>query len=87
MSPTGRRSKGVDSVSEWRYIPVRRFAVFIEKSVDRGTQWLVFEPKAPGAVAKLHLALRTVSDRAEPLLTLKNGVVAHIRGFATGLKH
>ncbi|MCZ6672476.1 MAG: phage tail sheath family protein, partial [Verrucomicrobia bacterium] len=30
--------------SEWKYIPVRRTALFIEESVDRGTKWSVFEP-------------------------------------------
>ncbi len=27
--------------SEWKYIPVRRLALFIEESVDRGTKWAV----------------------------------------------
>ena len=27
-----------------KYIPVRRTAMFIESSVDRGMQWAVFEP-------------------------------------------
>src|SRR6185312_3898772 len=30
--------------SEWKYIPVRRTALFIEESLYRGTQWVVFEP-------------------------------------------
>lgn len=30
--------------SEWKYIPVRRLALFIEESLYRGTQWVVFEP-------------------------------------------
>ena len=30
--------------SEWKYIPVRRTALFIEESLFRGTQWVVFEP-------------------------------------------
>lgn len=30
--------------SEWKYIPVRRLALFIEESLFRGTQWVVFEP-------------------------------------------
>lgn len=30
--------------SEWRYIPVRRLALFIEESLYRGTHWVVFEP-------------------------------------------
>jgi hypothetical protein len=28
----------------WRYIPVRRLMSYIEKSIELGTQWVVFEP-------------------------------------------
>ena len=30
--------------SEWRYIPVRRTAIFLRKSIYNGIQWAVFEP-------------------------------------------
>ena len=30
--------------SEWKYINVRRFFIFVEESLDEGTQWVVFEP-------------------------------------------
>ncbi|MCF6218067.1 MAG: phage tail sheath subtilisin-like domain-containing protein [Gammaproteobacteria bacterium] len=40
-----RTLKGADQLaSEWKYIPVRRTALFIEESLYRGTQWVVFEP-------------------------------------------
>jgi phage tail sheath protein FI len=32
------------SASEFKYIPVRRTALFIEESVSRGIQWAAFEP-------------------------------------------
>ena len=32
--------------SEWRYVNVRRFFLYIEESIDRGTQWAVFEPNS-----------------------------------------
>jgi phage tail sheath protein FI len=32
--------------SEWKYIPVRRTALFLEASIDGGTKWAVFEPNA-----------------------------------------
>ena len=32
------------SDSSWRYIPVRRLFIFVEESIDEGTQWVVFEP-------------------------------------------
>ena len=30
--------------SEWKYIPIRRLALYIESSLYDGTQWVVFEP-------------------------------------------
>jgi uncharacterized protein len=38
----GARTMSTDS--QWRYINVRRLFIFLEQSIDRGTQWLVFEP-------------------------------------------
>jgi phage tail sheath protein FI len=30
--------------SQWKYVPIRRLALFIESSLFDGTQWVVFEP-------------------------------------------
>ncbi|MGH3260708.1 MAG: phage tail sheath C-terminal domain-containing protein [Trebonia sp.] len=30
--------------SQWKYVPVRRTALYIEESLFRGTKWVVFEP-------------------------------------------
>lgn len=32
------------SDAEWKYINVRRLFIFLERSIDEGTQWAVFEP-------------------------------------------
>jgi hypothetical protein len=49
--PTGfavwgaRTLKGTDDdPNEWKYVPIRRFALFLEESLFRGTKWVVFEP-------------------------------------------
>ena len=40
-----RTMRGADTLaSEWKYLPVRRMALFLEESLYRGTQWVVFEP-------------------------------------------
>ncbi len=41
--------------SEWKYLPVRRLALYIEESLYRGTQWAVFEPNAEPLWAQLRL--------------------------------
>src|SRR5689334_17015582 len=40
-------ARTLSSDPEYRYFNVRRFLVFLEASIDRGTQWVVFEPNAP----------------------------------------
>jgi Bacteriophage tail sheath protein len=40
-----RTLRGNDQVgSEWKYVPIRRLALFLESSLYEGTQWVVFEP-------------------------------------------
>ena len=37
-------ARTMSSDSEWKYINVRRFFVFVEQSIDTGLQWVGFEP-------------------------------------------
>ena len=40
-----RTLAGADALaSQWKYVPVRRMALFLEESLYRGTKWVVFEP-------------------------------------------
>jgi phage tail sheath protein FI len=41
--------------SEWKYVPVRRTALFLEESLFRGTQWVVFEPNGEPLWAQIRL--------------------------------
>jgi phage tail sheath protein FI len=41
--------------SEWKYIPVRRLALFIEESLFRGLKWVVFEPNDEPLWAQIRL--------------------------------
>ena len=41
--------------SEWKYVPVRRTALYIEESLFRGTQWVVFEPNDEPLWAQIRL--------------------------------
>ena len=43
--------------SEWKYIPVRRLALFLEESLYRGTQWVVFEPNDEPLWSQIRLNL------------------------------
>jgi phage tail sheath protein FI len=51
-----RTLKGADSLaSEWKYLAVRRTALFLEESLYRGTQWVVFEPNDEPLWAQIRL--------------------------------
>jgi phage tail sheath protein FI len=51
-----RTLRGADILaSEWKYVPVRRTALFIEESLYRGTQWVVFEPNDEPLWAQIRL--------------------------------
>ncbi len=40
-----RTTNGSDQLADqWKYVPVRRLALFLEESLYRGMQWVVFEP-------------------------------------------
>ena len=44
--------------SQWKYVPVRRTALYIEESLYRGTQWAVFEPNDEPLWSQLRLNIR-----------------------------
>jgi phage tail sheath protein FI len=53
-----RTTDGADVLaSQWKYVPVRRLALYIEESVYRGTQWAVFEPNDEPLWSQLRLNL------------------------------
>jgi phage tail sheath protein FI len=41
--------------SQWKYVPVRRLALFIEESIYSGTQWVAFEPNGEALWAHVRL--------------------------------
>jgi phage tail sheath protein FI len=51
-----RTLEGADRLaSEWKYLPVRRLALYLEESLYRGTQWVVFEPNDEPLWAQIRL--------------------------------
>jgi phage tail sheath protein FI len=49
--------------SEWKYVPVRRTALFLEESLYRGTQWVVFEPNDAPLWAQIRLNVGAFMNR------------------------
>jgi phage tail sheath protein FI len=52
----GHRVWGARTASsdpEWKYLSVRRYMNFLESSIERGTQWAVFEPNGPALWANV----------------------------------
>jgi uncharacterized protein len=53
-----RTLRGADQLAdEWKYVPVRRTALYIEESLYRGTQWVVFEPNDEPLWAQIRLSV------------------------------
>jgi phage tail sheath protein FI len=51
-----RTMRGADQLAdEYKYVPVRRTALYIEESLYRGTQWVVFEPNDEPLWAQIRL--------------------------------
>jgi phage tail sheath protein FI len=47
---------GADQIADdYKYVPVRRLALYIEESLFRGTQWVVFEPNDEPLWAQIRL--------------------------------
>ena len=39
-------ARTISSDPEWKYVNLRRYFAYLERSIDRGTQWVVFEPNS-----------------------------------------
>jgi hypothetical protein len=52
-------ARTVSSDPEWKYVNLRRYFAYLERSIDRGTQWAVFEPNGERLWANVR---RTVED-------------------------
>jgi phage tail sheath protein FI len=52
-------ARTMSSDSEWKYVNLRRYFAFLEHSIDRGTQWAVFEPNGEALWANVR---RTIDD-------------------------
>ncbi len=58
----GNRVWGARTISsdpEWTYLNVRRLFIFMEASIDRGTQWAVFEPNNEELWLKIRLTIES----------------------------
>jgi uncharacterized protein len=55
-----RTMAGADALgSQWKYLSIRRLALYIESSLYQGTQWAVFEPNAEPLWGQVRLSIGT----------------------------
>jgi phage tail sheath protein FI len=52
-------ARTISSDPDWKYVNVRRYFAYLERSIDRGTQWAVFEPNGESLWANVK---ETISD-------------------------
>lgn len=55
-------ARTLTSDPEWKYVNVRRFFLFLEHSIDKATQWAVFEPNGPDLWQKIVRAIEDFLD-------------------------
>lgn len=56
LTPRGIRLWGARTISsdqEWKYVNIRRLFIYVEHSIDIGTQWVVFEPNSEALWARV----------------------------------
>lgn len=52
-------ARTTSSDPEWKYVNLRRYFAYLERSIDRGTQWAVFEPNGEALWANVR---QTIQD-------------------------
>lgn len=52
-------ARTMSSDPEWKYVNLRRYFAYLERSIDKGTQWAVFEPNGDRLWANVK---RTIDD-------------------------
>lgn len=52
-------ARTISSDPEWTYVNVRRLFIFLEHSIDRSTQWAVFEPNNEQLWLKIRLTIES----------------------------
>ncbi|HWO25297.1 MAG TPA: phage tail sheath C-terminal domain-containing protein [Kofleriaceae bacterium] len=55
-------ARTLSSDGAWRYINVRRIFIYVERSIDVGTQWVVFEPNDEGTWARVRQTISNFLD-------------------------
>jgi len=52
-------ARTISSDPEWKYVNLRRYFAYLERSIDRGTQWAVFEPNGENLWANVRRTIET----------------------------
>ncbi len=50
-------ARTMSSDADWKYVNVRRYSLYLERSIERGTQWVVFEPNGEALWAQMREAV------------------------------
>ncbi|MCP3143399.1 phage tail sheath family protein [Pyxidicoccus xibeiensis] len=56
-------ARTLSSDGAWKYVNVRRLFIFVEESIDEGTQWVVFEPNDEKLWARVRATITQFLDR------------------------
>jgi phage tail sheath protein FI len=51
-------ARTISSDPEWKYVNLRRYFAYLERSIDKGTQWAVFEPNGEALWANVRTTIQ-----------------------------
>ena len=52
-------ARTISSDPEWKYVNLRRYFAYLERSIDKGTHWAVFEPNGDALWASIRRAIES----------------------------
>ncbi len=89
LTPRGIRMWGARTLSsdqEWKYLNIRRLFIYVEHSIDIGTQWVVFEPNSEALWERVTQSITSFLTgvwKSGALMgtTAAEGVLRHLRSL------
>ncbi len=74
-------ARTLTSNPSWRYLNVRRLFNYVEKSIERGTQWVVFEPNDQFLWGRVRRDVRAFLSTVVLQVNRRRNLFERVRGF------
>jgi hypothetical protein len=84
VAVSGSGARAISYDPEWKYVNLRRYFIYLERSIDKATQWAVCEPNGEQLWADI-----TARHRGLPLqsILIRRARTAHRKASEHAFKH